>query len=279
MLRELLGQSDDESGLPLIKGKRCVHALVEKAGCRACVDVCPKNAWQIDDASVALDTSLCDGCGLCAPVCTEGAISHEYRMEDYSYQEEPVAFAVCENAEVECDSGRIPCLHSLGLQELLKLHRQGIYILIVSAGDCNQCQRGRVERLSNRISSLNGMLLQRGKKTFNCKIVSPSIFSELIKHFSPPESKKMSRRNFFRTGAGGLLEIKYEVAGKENTDHLPPGNLLPKEQASDMSIFSPRLNQGQCVGCDTCIKICPHNALQIAHENSESYYQIEDDNC
>lgn len=279
MLRDLFEQLDDQPGLPLIKGDRCVHALVENASCRACVEVCPHNAWQIDDASVSLDTSLCDGCGLCVPACSEGAISHEFRLEKYSCEEETVAFVVCEFAEVECDKGLIPCLHSFGFHDLLSIYRQGIHKIFVNSGVCDQCPRGRVKRLSNRISSLNCMLLQRGKKMFDYKFISPSVIPELIKHLSPPENKKLSRRNFFRAGTVGLVKIKKEVSGLSNTDHIPPGNLLPSEHSSDILLFSPSIDVEQCVGCDACFKVCPHKALQIVDDNNEMYYQIEDDNC
>lgn len=275
MLRELV----DELSLPLIKGESCVHAMIGSASCRACVDVCPQNAWQIDDESVALDTNLCDGCGLCVPTCPVGAISHEYRLEHYSYENEVIAFVVCEYAEVECDKGRIPCLHSFGFHDLLKNYRQGIHKIFVSSGNCDECPRGCVERLSNRISSLNRMLLQRSKSTIKLIQVPPAECPDLIKQFSPVTGKKISRRFFFQAGAASLIQIKDEVNGSINTGLIPPGNLLPVEQASDMTIFSPQFNDKKCIGCDACVRLCTHNALQIVDDNNEMYYQIEDDNC
>jgi len=279
VLRDLFEQLDEPSGLPMVKGERCVHALVENASCSACADVCPKDAWIVDDESVALDPSLCDGCGLCVPVCTEGAIKHDYKLQFFTHADQSTAFVVCEYADTGFDLGRVPCIHSFGLSELLGIYRQGVHKLIVSTGDCEQCTRGCVERLPDRISALNKMLLQRGKPKFTLNYVSPFECTDLIKQLLPLESKKISRRNFFRTGSSKLLQFKDEVYDLAKADHLSPGNLLRREHDNDMSVFSTRLDEKQCVGCDVCFSVCPHNALQIVDENNEMYYQLDDDNC
>lgn len=279
MIRDLVEQLDEPSNLPLIDGERCVHAQVENASCRACVDVCPKQAWIINDESVALDINQCDGCGLCVPVCREDAIKHEYKMQYFSYEDENIAFAACEYADMGKDVASVPCVNSFGLSELLTIYRQGINRLVVCTSDCEQCSRGNCERLTDRKSALNELLSQRGKRTLTLTFVSPSECVELIKRFSPPKSKKISRRNFFRAGSGRFLQYKDEINDIKRGKFQAPGNLLPREKNNDLSIYSPCLNEKQCIGCDACFNVCPHNALQIVDENEQFYYQIEDDNC
>ena len=279
MLRDLFEELDEPAGLPLIKGERCVHALVENASCSACADVCPKDAWIVNDESVALDTNQCDGCGLCVPVCTEGAIKHDYKLQFFTHEDQITAFVVCEYADTGNDLGRVPCIHSFGLSELLGIYRRGVRKLLVSTADCEQCPRGGSECLTDRVSALNEMLLQRGKPKFTLDYVPPHECTDLIKQFLPLEQKKISRRNFFRTGSRKLLQYKSDIYDLAKGEHLSPGNLLRREQDNDMSVFSPRLDAKLCIGCDACFRVCPHNALQIVDDNNEMYYQIEDDNC
>ena len=74
MLKDLCDDIEREIALPKLFGERCVHALSATASCKACVDVCPEDAWLLDDEALGLDTERCDGCGLCAAACPERAI-------------------------------------------------------------------------------------------------------------------------------------------------------------------------------------------------------------
>ena len=67
-------QLKQEWVIPEVIPERCVHSLCEVASCTRCVDACPQEAWLLDDASLKIDTSRCDGCGLCVAACTESAL-------------------------------------------------------------------------------------------------------------------------------------------------------------------------------------------------------------
>lgn len=60
--------------IPEVIPEHCVHSRCEVAECARCVDICPRHAWLLDDESLRIDTSLCDGCGLCITACPEAAL-------------------------------------------------------------------------------------------------------------------------------------------------------------------------------------------------------------
>ena len=52
--------------MPTIKESECV-------GCGACADVCPQNAITVDDFAI-IDASKCVECGACVDECPSSAI-------------------------------------------------------------------------------------------------------------------------------------------------------------------------------------------------------------
>ncbi len=79
--------------MTFVVGENCI-----KCKHTDCVDACPRDAWILNDAELALDTDACDGCGLCRPACPQQAITHDYRLELRSFRDRKVALVACERA-------------------------------------------------------------------------------------------------------------------------------------------------------------------------------------
>jgi Fe-S-cluster-containing hydrogenase component 2 len=46
---------------------------------KSCVDACPVNALSVEEEKLFINEDVCIGCGLCVPVCSEGALHLELR--------------------------------------------------------------------------------------------------------------------------------------------------------------------------------------------------------
>lgn len=253
--------------LPRSIAERCVHSLVEMASCRACVDACPRDAWILDDDALGLDVEACDGCGLCRPECPEGAIDIKLPVAIRSREKQRIAMVCCEYSCVEGTEAVLPCIHSLGLQEILRLYERGIRQLVVLMGSCDDCPRGGVVRLGQRIASLNSSLQQSGNPLFILEQKRAEEWSDYqLQSTGAPSGALLSRRGFLRgfvdadkTAASNLSSFLHG----EGDLFDPPAQLLPNLKGDSILPYVPDIEPQFCSGCDACIRICPHEALSL----------------
>lgn len=110
-------------GAPVVDDSRCAE------GCRACVDVCPTDAFVTGNGPLAVDLGRCLFCTDCVDACPEGALSHsrEYRLAARSRE------ALVTRGEV--------AVRAAALDEKLKrLFGRSLKLRQVSAGGCNACE-------------------------------------------------------------------------------------------------------------------------------------------
>jgi len=280
MLDDVRDYLQQELRLPEIRGEDCVHAHIETASCRACVEICPKQAWQLSDESLGIDTEACDGCGLCAPVCPQGAILHDHFPFLRQFNQSVIALVACERAVPEPGKGVIPCIHAFSLEEVLKLYQKHeVRGFLVCHADCSQCSRHSALNLSAQLEQINIALGQRKQIGLAYHDVSTEVWREQRDKLPPPVVKgpEVNRRNFLRLGAQQVVQETLKAKGMvEEKKFIPPGVLL---SASDAAIFPyvPHLQPELCNGCDACLQVCPHRALLLDLEQAR--YVVTAENC
>ncbi len=275
-----------EFQLPEIDADICVHSLFESADCQACVDACPSQAWVLDDSALGIDTEACDGCGLCVPACPSAALSIHFPWVIRPFGGRMIALFACEKSCSEEKSAIIPCIHALGLQQLLLLNNSGIEYLLFATGECEACSRHQQTGIYENLQQLNNLLHERKKPPL--KILERS-FHVWEKIFATeemiPRGTQLSRRNFLRGGSKQLRQqmVVLDPLNLRECQTMPAGQLLPA--AADAVVhwpWVPRLDETRCTGCDACTRLCPTEALQLKSdkENASSLaYQINAANC
>jgi Pyruvate/2-oxoacid:ferredoxin oxidoreductase delta subunit len=264
---------------PEVIADRCVHSHMEQARCRACVDACPTGTWVLDDDRLGIKTDRCDGCGLCAPACPEAAIDASFRPARRHIDGLWVAYGACDRAGIQAPgtAGLMPCIHVMGVSELLRLHRAGVRRFLLAAGDCKLCPRGRVTGFGRSLDQVNALLADRGQELIEAQQLSAAGWSHAVEaanaRHRPPT---LGRRAFFRGILSSAMQTAAGLSEREEPgapDFVPPGRLI--SGSGRIALHAPRIDPARCTGCDACGRLCPHDAIRIQPDA----YVIDADDC
>ncbi len=241
-----------------------MHTAIETATCRACVEACPRGAWRLDDAALELDASQCDGCGLCVPACPGRAIALPLTLAIRPVAGTTAVLAACDHAgdgvAGRAGPGHVPCLHAIGLGDLLRAYRAGRQVWLLAHGDCAACRRGGGETLFARVAHLNTALRQRGLRPVMTRELSSAAWAALIGDGEAAEGQ--ARRAFLRSLSRRPASLLLGLPAHELGQTGAPGEDLPDGDDALMP-WVVHLDASRCVGCHACARVCPSSAIRL----------------
>lgn len=259
---------------PDIDGDLCVHAHLANATCRRCGQSCPHGAIEFSDCEITLDAARCEGCGLCAPACPQGAIS---RHGDSAMGGEASLFAACDRVAAPLGDGVLPCLHALGLNDLIRAWLAGARELRVAHGKCDDCTRGGHDRFYEAVNTANAMLGSRGLANIEVSELDAQEWRNALAAVRARRGVDPRRRRFLKHW---LNEAIAPVAGKES-EPVAATPAVPHLPDAPAAVFAwvPAIDELACTACDACTRICPTGALYLIEDALNPAYATRPEAC
>lgn len=258
---------------PVFVAGRCVHEHLETARCVECVRACPRGVLKMTDAELRIDTTACDGCGLCIPACPQEAIGMDRLpgAPDGSAVAETCVQLVCDRACAPDRPATVPCVHAVGWQAIVRLRGRGTRSFHTSRGDCSRCaRRPSGEGFDAALARVNAMLEGRG--------LSPLTAHEGTVGRAPPAKSVGTlpdgRRRAFLRRLAHAPSAQRTVVGLESA-----AALLPEGGVAPIYPCVPVIDPDRCQGCDACARLCPAKAIAVHAETGQVSYLLRASRC
>ncbi len=179
--------------------------------------------------------------------------------------------------------GLVNCVHALSLRDIATLYQAGHRRLLVSTATCEDCSRGSIDYLDQYLTQLNTLLEESAQPGLERINISGEQWLNILRsavHTGADTS--LSRRQFLRKTATEISDYGldyFDLKSDEQHTPTPIGAFLPAAPDKQVLPYVPKIDTQLCSACDTCVKLCPHQALIMEKLEGDAVYQINAIHC
>ena len=278
----------------------CQHNRGQRAGCSACLQSCPANALRAGRKGIEVDGLLCVECGSCVAVCPTGAMQYE-RQRDESFTRAVTALQP-EGATVVVGSGKAlqrlwwhrpklpehtlfleyPQLGALSLFHLLSLVAAGTRRVVLLPEVDDYQPDAVLKRNIALASSLLNSWFGEGKRIE--LLALPQLALAEAAAADPVPVLAAAPVGNRRQNLAAMLS--HFASASDNQARIKANEALPfatifcdaerctqcfaclnvcriRALATNAQALSLLSTGALCVGCGSCVAVCPENVLQM----------------
>lgn len=281
----------------------CLACKSSKSSCRACVNVCPVNAIEIEDGGIDVLDS-CRKCGLCAPVCPTEAISVQRYRPKKIYDAVAAAATAYETAYVTCTRAlrRIPRENEVVLACVGEVTPETWFSILMDFPNvsvylpldiCTACRNAQGEELlGDAIATAEewsgrGMGLEVDAKALTCtkrreferkeymdKIMKTTGLA--VSKLNPATAAVTTVTQRIKEHTKKLSALERSLAAATGTTSQRRRRLLTQsrqlllstlqahpELAPNVQVSTPQCDFATCTMCGDCVTACPLHACDL----------------
>jgi len=280
---------------------RCLNPRHRLQYCDVCAIACPQQAISVSDSGVAIESMLCNNCGLCVSDCPSGVFRHKhfdaFNLLAWAHNKEEIHIG-CQMAMVASEGViNIPCHGMLTESLLAALYGNGVgRVHLHGLTACESCPtrtgKYRIEAVKQHARSKIPAIQMHMTDHAGEKISRLERFSE-IKHVlnEPLLDRRQFLSAFSKKSAAIMMpsavkhlledDAEQDISSDIGSDEeiLMHKHLPEYHRFSLMTLFSSRGEDGVfgfhevtasngCTGCRVCVVRCPTGALTW-HEQAD----------
>lgn len=276
--------------------QRCQPWLYKGSDCELCMEACPvEGCLSLTDDGVAVDTALCNSCGICATACPTGALGIR-GLSETELLTRLLASAGNRGLHLSCSLGparvtsavlsdvvpvKLPCLAIVNESLLSALLLSCTGKVILDVIPCKDCSfSGALEIIKQSAEDARALTRECGLTKTNLKLFDKSdgesrgtVKRTSCKEItSKPEYSRRELFSLFRDKANGN-ELVSEPPASGTKELLPSRRAVLMEALEDINLSQAgELREGEfpvrslsiskeCTACNRCTVFCPTGAI------------------
>jgi ferredoxin len=216
-----------------IDGERCASVRNRNSKCQKCADACFVDAISVGSNEVAVDSSVCVNCGVCASVCPTNALAMAApslaqiakscsKAADFEQSRCMVACARISSKHDVDDAAyaEVPCLGHINEYLICEMAAAGIDDIILIDGDCATCKFGAASTYIDETVDVCAQIFDASGSL--AVLTRQTGFPQDVEHMKSGiySYRGEDRRGLMSKTGAYVKDVAFDVAGKAVSDKL-----------------------------------------------------------
>ena len=284
MLIDFLIDKFTEKNYPQVLHKKCLNFNKMPQPCKACKDICPKEAVALEYNKIIFDEDLCSSCGICKSICPTQAISMNGLGEENILRtindKSNIVFSCSEKGGV--GTLKLKCLNAFNpelLAAIFMMYEDRKFYFNISR--CKKCDFNKNDLLLQSLEKAEDFVKSFG---FNPKY-EVMISEDNLTNLPQPAISRRDLFSLFKKESSNIAVQAVDTIVSDKNNFLSIRSVLlnaikkieslPKDvKLNNSALLRTWSINSNCNGCKKCEAVCSDRAwkIQLQDEKLSIYH-------